>query len=97
MILLAAIASKLLGCGLGAIRNGKADALQIGIAMIPRAEVGMVVSQIGLAMTVVSESVFSVVVFMSVMTTVVAPPVLKWAYKGVKAEPNAACWWAAFF
>jgi Kef-type K+ transport system membrane component KefB len=48
----------------------------------------MVVAQIGLAMAVVSESVFSVVVFMSVMTTVIAPPLLKWAYKDVEAQAS---------
>ena len=85
VILIAAVASKLIGCGLGAIRSGKADALRIGIGMIPRGEVGMVVAQIGLAMAVISESLFGVVVFMSVMTTIIAPPLLNWAYRDVKA------------
>jgi Kef-type K+ transport system membrane component KefB len=89
IILLAAIASKLLGCGFGAFQTGKADAIRIGVGMIPRGEVGMVVAQIGLAMAVVSDRVFGVVVFMSVMTTIIAPPLLNWAYKGVKAETPA--------
>ncbi|HMF01658.1 MAG TPA: cation:proton antiporter [Terriglobia bacterium] len=86
VILLAAILSKVVGCGLPAIKGGKRDALRIGIGMIPRGEVGMVVAQIGLAMSVISDRVFGVVVFMSVMTTLISPPLLNWAYKDVKAQ-----------
>src|SRR6185436_5573030 len=45
VILLAAIVSKFIGCGLGAWGLGKADALRVGVGMIPRGEVGMVVAQ----------------------------------------------------
>jgi Kef-type K+ transport system membrane component KefB len=86
IILAAAVISKLVGCGLGAVRTGRADALRIGIGMIPRGEVGMVVAQIGLATAVISDSIFGVVVFMSVMTTVIAPPLLNWAFKDLPAE-----------
>jgi Kef-type K+ transport system membrane component KefB len=91
VILVAAIATKLVGCGLGAIQLGKADALRIGTGMMPRGEVGMVVAQLGLAMSIVSEAVFGVVVFMSVATTVLAPPLLAVVYRGVpsrKVEPT---------
>ncbi|MGH9631300.1 MAG: cation:proton antiporter, partial [Bryobacteraceae bacterium] len=47
VILVAAALSKLIGCGLGALRAGRANALRIGVGMIPRGEVGMVVAQIG--------------------------------------------------
>ena len=52
---------------------------------------GMVVAQLGLAMSIVSEAVFGVVVFMSVATTVLAPPLLAVVYRGVpsrKVEPT---------
>ena len=42
----------------------------------------MVVAQLGLRMGVMGESVYGVVVFMSVATTLVAPPLLKLAYRG---------------
>ncbi len=80
-ILVAAILTKLIGCGLGAWRLGRADMLRIGVGMIPRGEVGMVVAQIGLGMGVITESVYAVVVFMTVATTLVAPPMLKFAYR----------------
>ena len=41
-------------------------------------EVGMVVAQIGLGMGVMSKSVYGVVVFMSVATTLIAPPLIRW-------------------
>ncbi|MBI3801307.1 MAG: cation:proton antiporter [Deltaproteobacteria bacterium] len=85
VILLAAILSKLLGCALGAVRLGRADALRIGIGMVPRGEVGMVVAQIGLGLAVIPQGVFAVVVFMSIMTTLIAPPLLNWAYRDVEA------------
>ncbi len=86
VILIAAVVSKLLGCGLAAIRSGRADAIRVGVGMIPRGEVGMVVAQIGLAMAAISSRVFGVVVFMAIMTTILAPPLLAWAFKGVKPK-----------
>ena len=73
----AALASKLAGCGLGAIRLGRIDALRIGVGMIPRGEVGMVVAQLGLALGVIQSSVYSVVVLMAVATTILPLPFLK--------------------
>jgi Kef-type K+ transport system membrane component KefB len=83
VIFIAAVLSKLVACGLGAIRLGRADALRVGVGMAPRGEVGMVVAQIGLGLGVMSESVYGIVVFMSVATTLVSPPLLRWAYRGL--------------
>jgi Kef-type K+ transport system membrane component KefB len=82
LILLAAIVSKFVACGLAAFRMGRRDAIRVGVGMIPRGEVGMVVAQIGLRMNVMSESVYGIIVFMSVATTLVAPPLLKLAFRG---------------
>ena len=81
-IVLAAVASKFVGCGLGAISMGRADAVRVGVGMIPRGEVGMVVAQIGLNMGVMAHSVYGTIVFMSVATTLIAPPLLKLAFRG---------------
>jgi Kef-type K+ transport system membrane component KefB len=83
VILAAAFLSKLVGCGLGAARLGLEDAGRIGIGMVPRGEVGMVVAQIGRSMGVISQPVYGVVVFMAVVTTLLAPPLLSLAYRGV--------------
>lgn len=85
VITVAAVVSKMIGCGFAAIRLGRPDALRVGIGMVPRGEVGMVVAQIGLAMGVMAKSVYGIVVFMSVATTLVAPPLLKFAYRNSKS------------
>lgn len=80
VILAAAIVSKFLGCGLGALALGRAEALRVGIGMIPRGEVGMVVAQIGLGFGILSRESYGVVVFMSVATTIIAPPLIQRVY-----------------
>jgi Kef-type K+ transport system membrane component KefB len=89
LVLLAAMLSKFIGCGLGAYRLGWADASRVGVGMIPRGEVGMVVAQIGQSLGVIGAHVHAVVVLMSVVTTLVAPPLLKLAYRDLE-KPSAA-------
>jgi Kef-type K+ transport system membrane component KefB len=81
VILAAAVVSKFIGCGLGALGLGKTEALRIGVGMVPRGEVGMVVAQLGLGFGILSQNSYGVVVFMSVATTIVAPPLIKFAFK----------------
>ena len=76
-----AIVTKVLGCGLAAARLGPVRALQVGVGMIPRGEVGMVVAQIGLAMGVISDKVYGVVLVMVVATTLISPVFIKPAFK----------------
>jgi Kef-type K+ transport system membrane component KefB len=89
VILVAAVASKFIGCGLGALRMGRADAARVGVGMVPRGEVGMVVAGLGLKMGVMSQNIYGVIVFMSVGTTLIAPPLLKAAFRRGKPAPDA--------
>jgi Kef-type K+ transport system membrane component KefB len=72
-----AIVGKLVGCGLGALPLGFKNALRIGVGMIPRGEVGLIVAGVGLKLHTISPEVYTVVVVMSIVTTVFAPPVLR--------------------
>lgn len=81
LVLVAAILSKFVGCGFGALRIGVKDAVRVGVGMIPRGEVGLVVAQIGQKLGVIPKDVYGVVVFMSIASTIVAPPLLQWAYR----------------
>jgi len=74
---LLAVLSKLVGCGLGAWSLGLRGALQVGVGMVPRGEVGIVVAQIGLAVGVVTEQLFGAVLFMACATTLIAPPLIR--------------------
>jgi len=80
ILLVAAVLSKFLGCGIGALRVGRTDAIRVGVGMVPRGEVGMVVAQIGLNMGVIGQNIYGIIVFMSVATTLIAPPLLKLAF-----------------
>jgi len=82
VIVVVAILSKLIGCGLGAWNLGRIDMLRVGVGMIPRGEVGMVVAQLGLGLGVIEKPIYGIVVFMTVVTTMAAPPLLKYAYRG---------------
>jgi Kef-type K+ transport system membrane component KefB len=86
VICVAAVFGKLLGCGLGAWSLGRADMLRVGVGMIPRGEVGMVVAQIGLGLGVVDRKIYAVVVCMAIATTLIAPPLLKYAYRNSESE-----------
>lgn len=81
-LLAVAVVSKLIGCGLGGLGLGKVDAFRIGVGMIPRGEVGMIVAQLGLGFGILTRNSYAVVVFMSVATTIVAPFLIKIAYRG---------------
>lgn len=77
LVTLVAVATKLIGGGAGALSLGTRKAAQIGMGMVPRGEVGVVVAQIGLGLSVINDSLFGVVLFMAVATTLIAPPFLK--------------------
>jgi len=89
-ILLAAILSKAVGCGLGAYSMGWKDASRVGLGMVPRGEVGMVVAQVGLVKGVVSQEAYGVAVFMAVATTIVAPALINLVYRDLAVEPVLA-------
>jgi len=77
VVCLLAIVGKLVGCGLGALPLGFKNALRIGIGMVPRGEVGLIVAAVGLKLHTVSPEVYTVVVVMTIVTTLFAPPVLR--------------------
>jgi Kef-type K+ transport system membrane component KefB len=80
VVSLLAIVSKVLGCGLPLLKEGRMTALQVGIGMTPRGEVGLIVALIGLQMKMISDSAYAVVIFMTAATTLFAPPVLQYLF-----------------
>ena len=82
LLTLAAIAGKQ-ACALGAYGR-RMDRLSVGLGMIPRGEVGLIFASIGLGLTlhgerIVDERIYSAVVLMVIVTTLVTPPALKWS------------------
>ena len=83
LITLAAIAGKQI-CGLGVLARG-ANRFVIGIGMIPRGEVGLIFASLGSTLAlhnqpVLSQTVFSALVLMVMLTTFITPPLLKFAF-----------------
>jgi Na+:H+ antiporter len=72
-------------------RLGRREAAIVGVGMVPRGEVGIVVASIGAAEGVVDAELFGVVVAMSILTTLIAPFVLRRITRGSPpGEPSPA-------
>lgn len=84
VLILCAVAGKL-ACALGATGCG-INRLAIGAGMIPRGEVGLIFAGIGTSLAlggqpVLAQGVFSAIVLMVLVTTLVAPIGLRWAFR----------------
>ena len=77
VITVLAVVGKLVGCGIGALSLGRPGALIVGVGMVPRGEVGIIVAMLGLRLQAIPESMYALVIFMSVVTTLAVPPVLR--------------------
>jgi Kef-type K+ transport system membrane component KefB len=82
-IVLVAIATKLIGCGVPSRLCGESfsTSLRVGAGMVSRGEIALVVASVGLTQGVVDSSVFSIAIVVTIATTVAAPLLLKGAYE----------------
>lgn len=75
LLILAAVAGKIVSAL--AVRERGLSRWAVGIGMIPRGEVGLIFAQVGLTAGIVEPALYSAVVAMVVVTTFLAPPLLK--------------------
>ncbi|MFA5796776.1 MAG: cation:proton antiporter [Candidatus Woesearchaeota archaeon] len=77
-----AIATKIIGAGFPAYKMGfkKKDALIVGVGMAPRGEIAFIIALNGLLLGVITKEVYSAIVFMSFLTTVITLVALKMLY-----------------
>jgi len=82
IIIVVAIVSKLAGCGLPALMflRNKSKAMKVGIGMISRGEVGLIVAGIGVTSGALSSNIYTTVIIMVAVTTLITPVWLKNAY-----------------
>lgn len=83
VIIVIAVATKMLGCGLPAylfLKNGK-EAKRVGIGMVSRGEVGLIVAGVGLSSGVLTSNVYTTIVLMVAATTIITPIWLKMSYR----------------
>ncbi len=82
-LIVLAMLGKIVGCALPILvmhRNFKEAAI-IGLGMMSRGEVGLIIAGIGYSGKIFSDTVFTAVVLMVVVTTVITPIAMTWAYK----------------
>lgn len=81
---LLAVISKVGGCALPALCTGfnLRGSLRIGLGMLPRGEVALIVAGVGLANGVIDQSIFGVSILMTMITTMLAPPLLVKSFDG---------------
>ena len=87
---LLAIVTKLAGGWLGALRLGPRSALIVGVGMIPRGEVGIVVAALGLSAGVFGDMLYAVIIAMSLLTSIIAPPFLALLLKTGAGDAGSA-------
>ncbi len=82
VMIVIAIVTKLFGCGLPSwyFLKDKAQGMRVGIAMISRGEVGLIVAGVGVSSGVLTGSVYSTIVIMVAVTTIITPIWLKLDY-----------------
>ncbi len=88
VVIAVAIVGKVAGCGLLARLAGFSgrEAYRVGVGMISRGEVGLIVAGYGLAHGIIGNDIFSVMVLMVLITTMIAPVWLRFAFpRGLEA------------
>lgn len=92
VIVVVAIVTKLVGCGLPAMifLKNKGKAMKVGIGMISRGEVGLIVAGVGVSSGALTSDIYTTVIIMVALTTIVTPIWLKVAYRKDPPEPTNA-------
>ena len=83
IIIAIAIITKLIGCGLPALifLEEKTNAIKVGIGMISRGEVGLIVAGVGVSSGALSTDIYTTVIIMIAVTTIITPVWLKMVYR----------------
>jgi len=76
LVTVVAVLSKMIGSALACWREDWKTRIQTGICMVPRGEVGIIVGLIGLSLHVISQEIYTVVLGMSLLTTLITPPLI---------------------
>jgi Kef-type K+ transport system membrane component KefB len=92
VIVAVAIGTKLAGCGLPAMifLKDRGKAMKVGIGMISRGEVGLIVAGVGASSGALTNDIYTTVIIMVALTTIITPVWLKVAYRRDQPKPTAA-------
>ncbi len=83
VLIVVAVSTKFFGCGLPAwmFLKNKKQGMRVGIGMISRGEVGLIVAGIGISSGILTSDVYSTIVIMVAVTTIITPIWLKLEYR----------------
>ena len=84
IIIAIAVSTKLLGCGLPSmlfLKKDKTKSMRVGIGMVSRGEVGLIVAGVGVTSGVLSTDIYTSIIIMVAVTTIITPIWLKKSYK----------------
>ena len=68
----------------------KLNHMAIGVGMVPRGEVGLIFAALGRTAGILSDETYSAILIMVIVTTFIAPPLLKIFFKPTDADRDAA-------
>ena len=83
-----AILTKVIGCFIGARTTGFSNrqSLRVGIGMVSRGEVGLIIAGVGISRGIIGQDIFSVMVIMVLVTTMITPLLLRYVFPRVVEE-----------
>lgn len=81
LISVVAVFSKMIGSSLACWKEKWKVKIQTGICMIPRGEVGIIIGLIGLSLHTITQDMYTVVLGMSLLTTIITPPLILLSFK----------------
>src|SRR3989338_3334124 len=83
-----AVATKVIGCGYTAKKLGFSwkDSKIVGVGMMPRGEVALIIGLYGITLGVITNAVYSAIVFMAFLTTILTPFILNKLYSEEKIK-----------
>lgn len=92
VVIVVAVVTKLLGCGLPAMLflKSKTGGMRVGIGMISRGEVGLIVAGVGVTAGILTSEVYSTIVIMVAVTTIITPIWLKMEYRKEQKNEGSA-------
>lgn len=92
LVLGVACIGKFLGCGIGGMLSGlrRQETFAVATGMNARGGMEIVVALIGLALGVLTQEMYTVILMVAIVTSVVAPPLLGWSLGKVPERPGDA-------
>lgn len=88
LISVVAAVSKMIGSALACWNENWRTRIQTGVCMIPRGEVGIIVGLIGISLQTITQKIYTVVLGMSLLTTIITPPLIVLAFRKKKTKPR---------